>query len=87
MGMEHDKDLKSRIDEAFFAIKDLRPDQREDLRRMWRHIRDLWMYMDMEMVNCRKIDKKTPKYQELESKCIESLTNLESYISWAHLLG
>lgn len=85
--MEHDKDLKSRIDEAFFAIKDLRPDQREDLRRMWRHTRQLWMYMDMEMVNCRKANKKTPKYAELERECQESLANLESYISWAHLLG
>ncbi len=85
--MDHDRGLKSRIDEAFFAIKDLRPDQREDLRRMWRHTRELWTFMDLEMVNCRKVNKLTPKYQELQRDCWESLTNLESYISWAHLLG
>ena len=83
--MEHDRELKFRIDDAFFAIKDLRPDKREDLRRMWRHVRDLWNQMDIEMVNCRKIHRKTPKYLDLESECSQCLLTVESYISWAHL--
>jgi hypothetical protein len=85
--MDHDQDLKHRIDEAFFAIKDLRPDQREDLRRMWRHTRDLWTKMDIELVNCRKNNKKTPKYAELESECVQTLDTLQGYITWGTLSG
>lgn len=85
--MEHDRDLKHRIDEAFFAIKDLSPDQREDLRRMWRHARELWTKMDIELVNCRKLNKTTPKYAELESNCRESIDIVERYIAWGHLSG
>jgi len=86
--MEPDRELKYRIDQAFFAInQDVRPDQREDLRRIWRHARELWSLMDIELVNCRRRNKPTPKYQELEAECRETITTLEQYITWAHLSG
>ena len=86
--MDHDRDLKHRIDEAFFQInREMPPGQREDLRRMWRHIRDLWTQMDIELVNCRKNNKKTPKYIDLETECGKCLLTLESYITWGHLSG
>lgn len=85
--MEHDQELKHRIDEAFFTIVKMAPNQREDLRRMWRHARDLWTQMDIELVNCRKANKKTPKYAGLESELGQCLLTLESYITWGHLSG
>lgn len=85
--MDHDRDLKYRIDQAFFTIVQMPPGQREDLRRMWRHTRELWMQMDIELVNCRRVNKQTPKYSELERECVQTLDTLESYITWGHLSG
>lgn len=85
--MDHDQSLKHRIDEAFFSIVQMPPGQREDLRRMWRHTRDLWNKMDIELVNCRRASKHTPKYLELERECVQTLETLESYITWGHLSG
>jgi hypothetical protein len=85
--MEHDRDLKHRIDQAFFNIVQMPPGQREDLRRMWRHTRDLWTKMDIELVNCRRTNKKTPKYAELESECVQTLDTLQGYITWGTLSG
>jgi hypothetical protein len=87
MGMQHDLELKRRIDEAFFSIVQLPPGQREDLRRMWRHCRNLWTQMDIELVNCRKGNKKTPKYADLETECVQTLETVEGYITWGHLSG
>ena len=85
--MEPDADLKYRIDQAFFNIIEVRPDMREDLRRMWRHVRDLWNQLDQELVNCRRLNKTTALYSELEIGLRESLENLEGYITWGHLRG
>lgn len=86
--MDHNPELKTRIDRAFFAInQDVRPDQREDLRRIWRRARELWSLMDIELVNCRRRNRVTPKYTDLQQECVETITTLEQYITWAHLSG
>jgi len=85
--MEHNSDYKHRIDQAFFAIIQVRPDQREDLRRMWRATRNLWDQLDIELINCKRLHKVTPKYAELETELSQCLLTLEGYISWGHLCG
>lgn len=85
--MDHNSDYKYRIDQAFFTIVKMPPGQREDLRRMWRGCRNLWDKMDIEMVTCRRTNKVTPKYTELEAELSQCLLTLEGYISWAHLSG
>jgi hypothetical protein len=85
--MDHDSDLKRRLDEAFFGISQMRPDMRDDLRRMWRQAREIWTQMDPEMVNCRRLHKLTPQYQLLETLFVDSLNTVEQYIAWGTLLG
>jgi hypothetical protein len=85
--MNHNSDYKYRIDQAFFTIVKMPPDQREDLRRMWRACRNVWDQLDIELVNCRRVHKVTPKYAELEAELVQRLATLEGYISWGHLTG
>jgi hypothetical protein len=85
--MDHDSDLKRRLDEAFFGISQMRPDMRDDLRRMWRQAREIWTQMDRELVNCRRIGKLTPRYLSLQTEFLESLSTVEQYIAWGTLLG
>lgn len=85
--MQHDLELERRIDEAFFSIVKLPPGQREDLRRMWRHCGNLWKQMDIELVNCRRNNRATPRYKELEAECVKTLETVEGYITWGHLSG
>jgi hypothetical protein len=85
--MDHNSDYKYRIDQAFFTIIKMPPGQREDLRRMWRACRNRWDQLDIELINCRRTNKVTPKYTELATDLDQCLLTLESYISWGHLVG
>ena len=85
--MNHNSDYKYRIDQAFFTIVKMPPGQREDLRRMWRACRNLWDQLDIELINCKRVHKVTPKYTELETELDQCLLTLEGYISWGHLSG
>jgi hypothetical protein len=85
--MDHNSDYKYRIDQAFFTIIKMPPGMREDLRRMWRACRNLWDQLDIELINCKRLNKVTPKYTELEAELNQCLLTLEGYITWGHLSG
>ena len=84
-GMNHNSDYKYRIDQAFFTIIKMPPGQREDLRRMWRACRNLWDRLDIELINCKRLNKVTPKYTELELDIQQRLEILEQYITFGLL--
>lgn len=79
--------LKNRIDQLYFKILEVSPHQRNDLKRMWTHAREIWAEIDKEMVVCRRLGKETSKKKELNQKLEESLTTLEQYLTWAKLLS
>ena len=79
--------LKNRIDQLYFKILEVSPHQRNDLKRMWKHAREIWSEIDMEMVVCRRLGKETTKKKELTEKLEESLTAVEQYLTWAKLLS
>jgi hypothetical protein len=85
--MDANVTLKHRIDVAFFQIIEMPPGMREDLRRMWRGTRNLWNQLDIELINCKRLNKVTPKYTELEAELNQCLLTLEGYITWGHLSG
>jgi hypothetical protein len=85
--MEHNSELKHRLDSAFFRIIELaRGEQRRDLQHMWRHARNMFDLMDQELVQCRRTQKYSIRYKEFETQIIESLDTIESYITFATLL-
>jgi hypothetical protein len=85
--MEHNSELKHRLDTAFFRIIELaQGEQRRDLQHMWRHARNMFDLMDQELVQCRRNRKYTTQYKEFETQVLESLETIESYITFATLL-
>jgi hypothetical protein len=84
--MESDSTLKPRLDNVFFQIINLPSDMREDMRRLWRPARALWDELDKELVKCRRHNKPTIRYQEIEQDLQIRLDIMEQYITFATLL-
>ena len=63
--MKSDSTLKHRLDVVFFQIIQIPPGMREDMRRLWRPARALWDELDKELVECRRLNKPTVRYQEI----------------------
>ena len=79
--------LSNRVDQLYFRIIEVDATQRGDLMRMWHHARAIWMQVDLEEINCRRLGKETVRKQELMAKLEESLTTVEQYLTWANLLN
>ena len=83
--MELNVTLKHRIDTAFFQIVEMDPIQRRDLQRMWRVARGKWNELDQELITCRRQNRCTPKYREIEADIEERLETIEKYITFGLL--
>jgi hypothetical protein len=83
--MDANLTLKHRIDATFFEIISCDPMQRRDLQRMWRVARSKWNELDIELIQCRRQKKATPKYQEIEADIIERVETIEKYLTFALL--
>jgi hypothetical protein len=81
-------ELFQRLDSAERAIATVKNKvARRDLLKMIRTIDTAMVAADMESVECRRIKKETPRYQELVKQTEDLLTNLEQHITFATLLG
>jgi hypothetical protein len=83
--MELNFELKHRIDTAFFEIIRCDPVQRQDLQKMWRQARGRWNELDIELITCRRQNKRTPRYQEIEKDLLERMDTIEKYLIFALL--
>jgi hypothetical protein len=83
--MNHNFELKKRLDTIFFQIIEIPPNMREDMRRLWRPARALWDELDREFVVCRRQNKLTPKYQEIQKDIQERMEVIEQYLTFAFL--
>ena len=83
--MELNSTLKHRIDTSFFQIIDMDPLQRRDLQKMWRVARSKWNELDIELIQCRRQNRCTPKYREIETDIEERLETIEKYITFGLL--
>ena len=84
--MESNSTLKHRLDTIFFQIIQLPPGMREDMRRLWRPARALWDELDRELVECRRLNKPTARYSDIEQDLHNRLDIMEQYITFATLL-
>ena len=86
LNMDHNVTLKHRLDVIFFQIVQIQPNLREDMRRMWRPARALWDELDREMIKCRRSNKFTDQYREIEQDLEKRLDIMEQHITFATLL-
>ena len=81
-------ELFQRLDRAEKAIATVKNKvARRDLLKMVKGVDQAIVAADMESVECRRLKKQTPRYQELVQKVNALLTNLEQHITFANLLG
>lgn len=84
--MELNVTLKHRIDVAFFQIIGLSPLHRKDLQKMWRVARSKWNELDIELIVCRRQNRCTPKYREIEADIEERMETIDKYLTFVTLL-
>jgi hypothetical protein len=81
-------DYNKRIDNAYTQIGAVKSKvARKDLLLMLRATEAAYTKMDKESVECRRLRKETPKYQDLLRDFEELLANLEKHITFASLLN
>ena len=84
-----DMTIKQRLDDTFFNIirLPLGHDKVQDLKKIWKNCSHTWAEMNAEYVQCRRIGRKTARYQDLEQELQEGLDLLETYLTFASLLS
>lgn len=81
------RELKQRSNDAFYRVTQVQDRVvRDDLYTMYEVLVRLLKELDKESVNCRRLRKITPAYQELEKKALQQLENLEKNLTFASLL-
>jgi hypothetical protein len=53
---------------------------------MWRVARGKWNDLDQELINCRRQNRCTPRYQEIAQDLLNRIELMEQYITFATLL-
>jgi hypothetical protein len=80
-------DRQSRLDELLSVIsktEDMRA--RSQLMKIYWNCKKIHDDISRESVECRRLQKVTPKYTELEQKFDESVNQLEQWATFAKLL-
>jgi translation initiation factor 2B subunit (eIF-2B alpha/beta/delta family) len=66
------------------STKDMRA--RSDLMKMYQNCKKIYLELDKESVECRRLKRNTIRFTELEQKLNESINEFEQWISYAALL-
>jgi len=69
---------------SFAPANDIRA--RSTLFKFYKNCREIYTKMDQEMVNCRRRDKLTQKYTELEAQFVEAVNTFEQWTVMAALM-
>lgn len=59
---------------------------RSQLFKLWKNCVNIRTEMDKELVTCRRYNRVTPKYTELENQLNEGIQNFEQWVTFARLL-
>jgi diphthamide biosynthesis methyltransferase len=59
---------------------------RSDLYKMYSNCKKIYVELDRESVECRRLRHKTAKYESLEQKLNESIQEFEKWVTFSRLL-
>ena len=85
--VQYSMDYESKLEELLLLVrttKDMRA--RSQLFKMYANCKAVHTEMSKELVECRRYQKVTHKYTELEQKLQENITNFEQWAMFAALL-
>ena len=79
--------MHARLDQAHAQIRTVKNKRAQrDLYVMLGPVEKTLTQMSSESVECRRLQRITPKYQKLEEQCMELLDNLEKHLLMARLM-
>jgi hypothetical protein len=80
-------DTKDRIEDLHYKVKNLKdPQSRLDMYTLLNNIKKQQVKISQEMVECRRRQRPTTRYLELEEECKKMLSECEKLLSFALLL-
>ena len=83
----HHQALHNKLDECLTALQnthDIRA--KSTMFKFYKNCRITWVFLDEEMVNCRRQKRVTLKYTELEAEFLEHVRNFEQWHVMASLM-
>jgi hypothetical protein len=86
MQQQHEAHI-ARLEQLLASVaqtKDLRA--RSTLHKFYKNCREIYTEMDKEMVHCRRRDKLTQKYTEIEARFTEAVNTFEQWTVMAALM-
>jgi hypothetical protein len=86
MQQQHEAHI-ARLEQLLSSVshtKDIRA--RNTLHKFYKNCREIYTKMDKEMVHCRRKDKLTLKYTELEAEFTEAVNTFEQWAVMAALM-
>lgn len=76
------EELRQQANQIWIQISGIKsPKIRQDLEKMHRNLEILLSELSQESVNCRRLHRDTPKYQELYIQIKDRMTQIEQYIT------
>jgi hypothetical protein len=81
------EEMQTRLEIVWTSIINSEPETRLDLKRMYKAVEKVNIELSKEAINCRRIGKITPKYNELLTKFDEILRHLEQYVTFSILIS
>ena len=82
------KELQDRLAEAQKQVPTVKNKQaRRDLYMMLKSTESAYNKISQESVECRRLHRVTPRYDQLVKNCEELLEHLEKHLTFAKLLG
>lgn len=58
----------------------------KDLYKMWKNCVNLYTELDKELVNCRRAQRPTAKYIEIETKLKAAIEQFDQWVTFSKLL-
>jgi hypothetical protein len=76
---------KYKADNCFEQLQTMDMVPKSKMFKIYRNVSRAWMLLDMEMVECRRLKRITPKYTDLERNLNECVTVFEQWSIMAAL--
>lgn len=70
---------KQLVDDCFAQLQSMDMVAKSKMWRFYRNVSAAWVQLDTEFIDCRRLNRVTPKYTELAQKLNECITVFNQY--------
>ena len=78
---------RQHLDQLRYQITNHKGIIARDLLKFWRNAEEVWIELDREYVQCRRLNRLTTRYETLATEYQNRIERLEKRLTWANLLA